>query len=76
MSFERYWSDLTNRNSGLNDESQKMTISVTALKAALERAFNAGAADQQSLQAALDKIRCDKNTRGDLFGGIFGNWRE
>lgn len=56
-SFADYWARLTLSQSQLDDDDVRMTLTVGALKKALERAYNAGAADTHKVEQAVDKLK-------------------
>jgi hypothetical protein len=74
--FDEYWITLIQKNPGLENESDRMTISVAAFKKALSRSFEAGLRESESRKKAADDFadigRKDYGKAfGDLFGGMF-----
>ena len=63
--FSDYWAGLQVKNSALNDESNKMTISVDSFKKQLKKAYHEGGKDE------FNRTGRGKGGFGDLFGGMF-----
>lgn len=70
-SFDTYWKDLLRKNPALGDDATKMTISVSAFRQAVERAYNRGDLDRYEAQKVVDELNKKKGPFSGLFGDMF-----
>ncbi|TXH55367.1 MAG: hypothetical protein E6Q97_09005 [Desulfurellales bacterium] len=71
MSFAKFWSGVQSANPAMNDDDTKMTLSVSAFRKAMERAYNAGVADGETQKAESGRTGFE-----NLFNSFrrFGKW--
>lgn len=70
-SFSDYWTSLQQKNPSLDNPHSKMTLTVGAFRAAVERAYNRGDLDRFEAQEAVENLKPKGAGFGDLFGDLF-----
>ena len=64
MQFDQFWQALCAKNSGLKDEDQKMTITVSSFKASMRQAHDMG---KKCIPIPTRPVKPDFS---DIFGGF------